>query len=61
FKKINELEKHNIKPWIVELIKNNEVRVVNDYEEVVFPEGNPLAIKMIEETMGPVVAQLSEL
>ena len=25
FIKINELEKHNIKPWIVELIKNNFV------------------------------------
>ena len=38
---------------LLRLIKNKEVRVVNDYPEVVFPGGNPIAKKMIKETLKP--------
>lgn len=36
---------------LLRMIKNNEVRVINDYPEVVFPEGNPIAKKLIRRTM----------
>ena len=39
------------------LIKNREIRVVNDYPEVVFPDGNPIAKRMIRETLKPVDAE----
>jgi len=42
---------------LLELIKNKEVKVVNDYPEVVFSKGNVLAKKLIEETMRPVDAE----
>ncbi|MBP6881436.1 MAG: hydrogenase formation protein HypD [Candidatus Pacebacteria bacterium] len=38
---------------LLEMIKKGEVKVLNDYHEVVFPNGNPIAVKMIEETMKP--------
>ncbi len=38
---------------LLRLIKNKEVRVVNDYPEVVFPGGNPIAKKTIKETLKP--------
>ncbi len=36
---------------LMELIKNKEVKVVNEYPEVVFPRGNMIATKLINETM----------
>ena len=36
---------------LLELIKKKENKVVNEYPEVVFPKGNPLANKLINETM----------
>ncbi len=42
---------------LLRLIKNKEVRVVNDYPEVVFPGGNPIAKKMIKETLKPADAE----
>ncbi len=41
---------------LLRLIKNKEVRVVNDYSEIVFPNGNTIARQMIKETMKPVDA-----
>ena len=38
---------------LLECIKNGEVKVINDYQEVVFPKGNPIATAMIKETMKP--------
>lgn len=42
---------------LLRLIKNKEVAVVNDYPEVVFPGGNPIARQMIKETLKPVDAE----
>ncbi len=42
---------------LLELIKHKETRVVNDYPEVVFPGGNPIAKRMIQETLKPVDAE----
>ncbi len=36
---------------LLDLIKNKEKEVVNEYPEVVFSKGNPIATKIIEETM----------
>jgi hydrogenase expression/formation protein HypD len=36
---------------LLELIKNKEVKVVNEYPEVVFPEGNLVARNLINQTM----------
>ena len=47
---------HAILP-LLGLIKNREIRVVNDYPEVVFPDGNPIAKRMIRETLKPVDAE----
>ena len=41
---------------LLQLIQNKEVRVVNDYSEIVFPNGNTIAQRMIKETMKPVDA-----
>lgn len=38
---------------LLEAIKNGETTVINDYKEVVFPNGNPLAVGLISETMKP--------
>ena len=42
---------------LLELIKNKETRVVNDYPEVVFRGGNPIAKKMIKKTLKPADAE----
>jgi len=42
---------------LLEMIKKQEVRVINDYPEVVFPKGNPLANKLIHNTMKVVDAE----
>jgi hydrogenase expression/formation protein HypD len=42
---------------LLECIKNREVKVINDYQEVVFPNGNPIALRLIQETMKPVDAE----
>ncbi len=39
---------------LLNLIKNKEVRVVNEYPEVVFPKGNIIAKGLIEQTLEPV-------
>jgi len=36
---------------LLEMIKEKKARVVNDYREVVFPEGNTAAKKLVSETM----------
>jgi hydrogenase expression/formation protein HypD len=36
---------------LLDLIKNNEIKVINEYPEVVFPKGNIIARNIIEETM----------
>ena len=41
---------------LLQMIKNKEVRVVNDYPEVVFPLGNTVAKQMIQATLKPVDA-----
>jgi len=38
---------------LLQMIKNGESKVVNDYPEVVFPEGNLLARTLIEQTLKP--------
>jgi len=38
---------------LLECIKNKEVKVINDYKEVVFPNGNPIALELINETLKP--------
>ncbi len=38
---------------LLEAIKAGETKVVNDYQEVVFPNGNPIAKALIEETLKP--------
>jgi len=39
--------------FLLELIHNKDIRVINDYPEVVQPKGNEIAIKLIEETLKP--------
>lgn len=41
---------------LLQMIKNKEVKVINDYPEVVFPDGNKIAKQMIKETLKPVDA-----
>jgi hydrogenase expression/formation protein HypD len=38
---------------LLTLIKKNEVKVVNEYPEVVFPQGNRRARELIQQTMEP--------
>jgi hydrogenase expression/formation protein HypD len=42
---------------LLQMIKNKETRIINDYPEVVFPEGNTIALQMIKETLKPVDAE----
>ncbi|MEK6971038.1 MAG: hydrogenase formation protein HypD, partial [archaeon] len=41
---------------LIRLIKNNEIKILNDYPEVVFPKGNEKAQASISKTMRPVDA-----
>jgi len=41
---------------LLEMIKNKEVRVANEYPEVVFKQGNIIAQKLVQETLKPVDA-----
>lgn len=38
---------------LLEMIKNKEIKVINDYPEVVLPHGNMIARSLIEKTMKP--------
>lgn len=42
---------------LLQMIKKGEVRVINDYPEVVFEQGNMVARKLIEKTMKPADSQ----
>ncbi|MBM3281780.1 MAG: hydrogenase formation protein HypD [Candidatus Diapherotrites archaeon] len=42
---------------LLELIRAEKVEVVNEYPEVVFPEGNVLAQRLIQKTMTPADAE----
>ncbi len=42
---------------LLQMIKKKEVKIINDYPEVVFPKGNTIAQSLIEQTLKPADAE----